>query len=78
MAKKVYCCIKNAIDNGELREPFNSDDIRNICKNKFEESTYLTFLNKHRVGNKETTELFIKNEENKTYTLVKPFVYNCK
>jgi len=78
MAKKVYCCIKNAIENGKLREPFNLDDVRSICKNKFEESTYSTFLNKHKVGNKETTELFNKDEENKTYTLLKPFVYDCQ
>ena len=78
MAKEVYCCIKKAISNGELKEPFSSNDFKNVCKEKFAENTYKNFLNKHKVGNGKTTELFIKDEDNKTYTLVKPFVYDCQ
>ena len=74
MAKKVYSCIKKAIESGKLKEPFNTKDFKNICKENFAENTYLNFLNKHKVGNGKETELFIKNEDNKTYTLVKPCI----
>ena len=77
MAKEVYCCIKQAIDRGELKEPFNSDDFRNICKDEFKENTYKTFLNKHKLGNGKETELFKKNENEKTYILIRPFKYDC-
>ena len=73
---EVYCCLKKALEVGILKEPFSIEDFRNICKEKFEENTYKNFLNKHKIGNGKTTELFIGNE-NKTYTFIRPFVYNC-
>ena len=47
---KVYTCIVKVVKNGNLKEPFTTDDFRKACPN-FARGTYNAFLWKHRVGN---------------------------
>lgn len=57
---KVYKLIRDAIQNGKLREPFTSHDLRNACPG-LGEGTYNAFLWKHRLGNPgNNSELFRK------------------
>jgi len=77
---KIYCCLKKAIEDGILKEPFNTYDFREICADIINGNTYNVFLNKHKKDNPtKETELFIKDEDTKTYSLIRPFKdYKCE
>ena len=74
---KIYCCIVKAINEGKLKEPFSNQDFENVCANQFATDTYKVFLNKHRVSNGNTTELFIKHDDG-TYSVIDTNIYDCK
>ena len=75
---KIYCCLKNAINLNILKEPFTTDDFKKICNDVINGNTYKVFLNKHKKGNGKETELFIKDENCKKYSLIRPFKdYQC-
>ena len=60
MNSKVYKSIKDAVQNGKLKEPFTKHDFRNACPG-LGEGTYNAFLWKHRSKNPgNNSELFKK------------------
>ncbi|MFX0138024.1 MAG: hypothetical protein ACFFDN_30560 [Candidatus Hodarchaeota archaeon] len=73
---KVYCLIVKAVENGKLKEPFNTKDFRKACPG-LGEGTYKAFLYKHRLGNPDkNTELF-KRVSTGIFKLIRPLIYNC-
>ncbi len=73
----IYRKVISAIKNGDLVEPFDSNDFRRTCPG-FAEGTYKVFLNKHRVDNPgNNSELFNRVRVGR-FKLVHPFKYGIK
>lgn len=71
----VYRAIVQAVNKGQLKEPFSRKDFRLACPG-LGEGTYKAFLSKHRKGNPSgTSELFEAVEAGK-FKLVRPFLYD--
>jgi hypothetical protein len=71
---KVYSAIVNAVNSGELKEPFNTNDFRLACPG-FADGTYNVFLYKHRKGNPGgNSELFEIVSTNR-FIMIRPFKY---
>lgn len=51
--------IYSAVREGRLAQPFTADMVKRACPG-WAERTYHVFLPKHRVGNGNTTELFVR------------------
>ena len=54
-ASEVYA----AVDSGRLTEPFTAEMVKKACPG-WANKTYHTFFGKHRVGNGQETELFVR------------------
>jgi hypothetical protein len=74
MDHQVYRAIIRAVKNGSLIEPFSIKDFRAKCPG-LGEGTYKAFLYKHKIGNVNTSELFIMNSQG-MFSLIRPFKYN--
>ena len=71
MALKTFKIIEKAINDGRLKTPFSSVDLRNACP-ELNKNTCNGFLSKHRQGNPgKYTELFIRLNGRK-YELINP------
>lgn len=61
MAGKLYRCIKEAVKNGKLKEPFMKNAIKELCPD-FKDATYSNYFTKHRVDNpSKVSEQFIRH-----------------
>jgi len=73
---RVYYAIVKAVKNNGLEEPFKAGDLRNLFKKKFADSTYSTFLPKHRKRNPgKNSELFERSKNTASYSLIEPYKY---
>lgn len=64
-----YTC-KRAVEKGELKEPFDDEDVMKVCPG-FAKPTYRSTLVHHRKGNPiKLPEIFERNDSGK-YTLIK-------
>jgi len=70
----VYSAIVDAVNSGQLKEPFGKKEFRSACKG-LGEGTYQAFLYKHRKGNpggnSELFELVSKGR----FRLIHPLLY---
>lgn len=70
----TYSAIVQAVNRGDLREPFTASDFRIACPS-LGAGTYVTFLAKHAIGNpRRDTELF-KRVHRGAYQMVRPLKY---
>jgi len=57
--KELASEICDTVRLGKLVEAFNAASVKAACPS-WAERTYFTFLGKHGVGNRQTTELFVR------------------
>jgi hypothetical protein len=59
MMKEFGSQIFRAVRVGRLSQPFNAEMVKRACPG-WANKTYHTFLGKHAIGNRNTTELFVR------------------
>lgn len=57
--KEFASAIYAAVKSGRLKEPFDAAAAKRACPG-WAEATYRTFFGKHAVGNRSTSELFVR------------------
>jgi hypothetical protein len=70
LKKTLLSCIKEAVEKGILKEPFDAENLKEVCSG-FADKTYRLFLVHHRRGNPiNQPEFFERNAAGK-YSYIK-------
>jgi hypothetical protein len=68
--ESLLTCIFKALEKGNLKQPFDGDDIKKICPG-FAEPTYKSTLVHHRKGNPINQPEYFERLDSGKYSLIK-------
>jgi hypothetical protein len=74
MLHRVYRAIIDAVQSGEMKEPFNKADFRAACPG-LGPGTYQAFLDKHAIGNPGGNSELFRRTSPGTFMCERPFKY---